>query len=334
MSVESRLDYAVAELSDGSLVKTPFWKLNSGADGESFLITAVQHGNEVQGAEVIRRFRQICERELKKGTVYLVPFANIPALRHRRSHISLKAEQPYAEHEGHNMNRTWPGDSEGNDTERVAWSLHEAVVQHCTRCLDLHSWSRFTATATLARHGHEISSEMAMASAIRFVHWSHAASSPEAKVSTITTLFNDSDRGAICIELAPQWVIREKEVAQGLRAACNMARLFGMMDGEPELLEGPVVSVTEDNEDQRHSVQAPCSGLFAENGLETSDYVEKGQKLGHIISDEDLSTVEIAAPASGYLWRYGCHREHSDVRLPDMHPYAAVGDGLATVAVP
>ena len=74
--------------------------------------------------------------------------------------------------------------------------------------------------------------------------------------------------------------------------------------------------------------------MFVEAGLETSDYVEQGQKLGHIISDEDLETVEIIAPVSGYLWSYGCHRAHCDVALPEMHPYASEGDTLATVVAP
>ncbi len=335
MSVEATLGYAVARLTDGNEVRTPFWHLDSGVEGETLLVLAAQHGNEVQGCEVIRSFRELCARELQRGAVYLVPFANIPALRHRRSHISLEGEQAYADDEGHNMNRTWPGNPDGNDTERVAWSLHEAVVRHCSRCLDLHSWSRFTATAALARSDRELSAAMARVSAIRFVRWGIFAPRPEeATGTTVATLFHESGRGALCIELAPQWVIREKEVAEGLRAATNLARLFGMMDGELELLEGPIVSIGDDGEDRTHEVKAPCSGLFVEAGLQTSDYVEEGRMLGHITRDDDLNTVEVAAPASGYLWRYGCHREHSDVRLPAMHPYAGEGDVLATVVTP
>ena len=160
MSADATLDYAVATLTNGSEVRTPFWRLDSGEEGESFLVTAAQHGNEVQGCEVIRRFREVCEGELRRGIVYLVPFANLPAVRHRRSHINLGPEQPYADDEGHNMNRTWLGKADGNETERLAHSLHEAVVKHCTRCLDLHSWSRYTATCTLARKNHQVSHAM------------------------------------------------------------------------------------------------------------------------------------------------------------------------------
>jgi len=332
MPVDATLEYAVARLTNGSEVRTPFWRLESGEEGESFLVMAAQHGNEIQGCEVVRRFKEVCERELRRGTVYLVPFANLPAVRHRRSHISLGPEQPYADDEGHNMNRTWPGKTQGNDTERLAHSLYEAVVRRCTRCLDLHSWSRFTATCILARRNHRLSRAMAEVSGIRFVQWRQSAGPAPDRGQTIGALFNDSGRGSVTIELAPQWVIREKEVTAGLRAATNIAKLMGMMEGEPELPEGRMVDMSaEDIQERKSELRAPCSGLFVEAGLETSDHVAEGQQLGHIIRDADLETVEVLAPRSGYLWQYGCFREHADVALPPQHPYASEGDALATV---
>lgn len=337
MALEARLNYASATLTDGSEVRTPWWHIDSGRDGEAFLVIAAQHGNEVQGCEVIRRFREVCEAQLHAGEVFLVPFANLPALRHRRSHISLGPEQPYGDDEGHNMNRTWPGNPGGNDTERVSHSLHEAVVRHCSRCLDLHSWSRFTASATLTRLENEHAAAMARVAGIRFINW-RPASDPGPQGTTVGALFNnDPERGAITIELAPQWVIRPKEVAQGLRAATNCARLFGMIDGEIEPLDGPYVEFgpgAEDLKSRLHEVRAPRSGLFVEVGLETSDFVEEGQPLGHLLSDEDLETIEFTAPISGYLYNYGSFRAHSDVGLPGQHPYASEGDLLAGVIAP
>ena len=329
---EATLDHAVAELTDGSEVLIPWWHIDSGEEGEALLILAAQHGNEVQGCEVIRRFKEVCERELVAGDVWLVPFANLPAVRHRRSHISLGPEQPYGDDEGHNMNRTWPGKSDGNDTERVSYAVHEAVVKHCTRCLDLHAWSRFTATATLARE-EGLSQEMARVAGVRFIQWRQAPQG-ETEGVTIGALFNNSGRGAITIELAPQWVIREKEVALGLRAATNLAKLFGMIEGKIEQIDGDYVEFArhdEEDEQRQHELTAPCSGLFVEAGLETSDHVTAGQLLGHIIRDDTLETVEIRSQVDGWLWAYGCFRPDCDVALPPQHPYAEEGDKLATV---
>ena len=335
MSTTTTLDYAVAHLTDDSEVAIPYWHVDSGQDGETFLVNCAQHGNEVQGCESIRLFKQLCETDLKRGSVYLVPFTNLPAVKYRRPHINLGPEQPYADAEGHNMNRTWPGNPEGNDTERVSYAIHEAVVRHCTRCLDLHSWSGFFASATLAPNDGGLVSEMAETTAIRFISWSKPDEpGVEHTPSTITRLFNNTGRGAVCIEQAGQYEISTKKVELGLRAATNLAKLFGMMDGEPELLDGPVIGMTDDMGDRKFDLNAPCSGLFVGSGLQTAASVEEGQKLGHIIRDDNLETMEIFAPVSGYLLRYGCYRPHSDVALPARHPYASEGDPLATVVVP
>ncbi len=332
MAVNSELKYAGAALSDGSEERIPYWHLDSGQPGDVFLAIAEQHGNEVQGCEVIRRFRRVCGEHLRAGQVYLVPFANPLALRHRRSHITLGPEQPYADAAGQNMNLNWPGDPQGHDTSRLCHALHDAVVRHCTRCLDLHSWSRFTATCTLVRADVPEAVALGEATAVRFQMMVPPFRRDPAEGTTIGSLFNDNGLAATCIELAPQWVIREKEVALGLRAATNIAKLLGMIDGDMEPLDGPAVTFDQGTRGERtHTVTAPCSGLFVENGLETSDYVEQGQSLGHIISDADLSTVGIPAPVAGYLWQYGCHREHSDIALPPQHPYADEGDVLASV---
>ena len=332
MAANSELHYAIANLTDGSEERIPYWHIDSGQPGEVFLVIAEQHGNEVQGCEVIRRFRHVCEEQLRAGQVYLVPFANPLALRHRRSHITLGPEQPYADAAGQNMNLNWPGDPEGHDTSRLCYALHEAVVRHCTRCLDLHSWSRFTATCTLTRSDAQVAAKMGVAAAIRFQMIVPRQERASEETRPITAWLNDSGRAGTTLELAPQWVIREKEVALGLRAATNIAKLMGMIDGDMEPLDGPMVTFEQGTRaDRIHTVTAPCSGLFVENGLETSDHVEQGQPLGHIISDVDLSTVEILAPATGYLWQYGCHREHSDIALPPQHPYADQGYVLAGV---
>jgi predicted deacylase len=335
MAATCDLKYATATLTDGSEERIPYWHLDSGQSGEVFLVLAEQHGNEIQGCEVIRRFRAICEQQLVAGQAYLVPFANPLALRHRRSHITLGPEQPYADDGGQNMNRTWPGDAEGHDTARLSHAIFQDVAQHCTRCLDLHSWSRFTATCTLIRSDVELAAEMGAASAIRFQMTVPRQDRGPDETRPISAWFNDSGMAATTIELAPQWVIRENEVTQGLRAATNIAKLFGMIDGEMEQLDGPAVEFKQSTRIEcTQTVEAPCSGLFVESGLETSDQVEEGQSLGHIISDSDLGTVEITAPASGYLWQYGCHRAHSDVALPPQHPFADEGDVLAAVMTP
>ena len=331
---EVQVKHLTANLAEYGDVDIPYWEVIGGAEGPVLLITAAQHGNEVQGCEVIRRLVLIAGQHLENGTILAVPFCNKPALWKRRHHISSAPESPYGDDDGHNMNRTWPGNPEGNDTERLSHAIYEGLGAQATHNLDIHCWARFTAMAGLPREDRPDSLELARVSALPFVspQPGRGGTRTEPKAPcTIGAYFNDSGRASLTIELSGQYVVVEKEVRRGLRCALNIARFLGMLPGELEGLDEPTVWL-----DQATivEVEAPGDGLFVQAGLETCDWVEEGQHLGHLLSDEDLSTTPILAPIGGRLRSYGCSRPDCDVALPAMHPYASKGDRLAAIAAP
>lgn len=315
------------------VVRIPYWRIDSGVEGPRLLITCAQHGNEVQGAEAVRRFLPLAAEGLKCGRVDIVPFANRPALWNRRPHISSTPERPYGDDAGHNMNRTWPGNPEGNDTERLSAAIYQAVGEEATHCLDIHCWARFTGPASLPRKDRPQSMELARICAIPFATpRSTGTSAPASTPRTIGALFNDTDRVALTIELSGQYVIYEREVRWGLRAILNLVRFLGMMEGDIEPHEHPIVWT---DQAERATVKAPVNGLFGPvEGLATAVPVREGQLLGTLLSDEDLSITEVRAPIDGFLYAYGCFRPDCDVSLAAQHPYASRGDQLAVILRP
>ncbi|MHB8996315.1 MAG: succinylglutamate desuccinylase/aspartoacylase family protein [Armatimonadota bacterium] len=330
MAPESALGHVAVTLTDGSLFPLPYWQVTSDSPGESLLLTAAQHAIELQGCEILRRFHQLCQTDLRCGEVFLFPFTNIPAVRYRRSNLTALPEQPHAATRDHNLNYNWPGDADGNDTQRLAHAISQQIIPRCTRSLDLHSWSRFTAPCSMARPDVSASWEMARVLPARFRRPLPPPASDNPCM--LEHLFSQRGLGGAIIELPPQWAVTEPAVRLGLQGVVNVARALGMMEGEPEMSDGPIVEFTPERLAERGTaVTAPRSGLFVETALQAGDRVEDGQPLGHLISDETLETVEVLSPTSGYLWQYGCHRADSDVALPAMHPYADEGDLLASV---
>jgi uncharacterized protein len=335
------VDHAVATLEDGNIVNIPFWRVESGRDGPSLLLIAAQHGNEVHGTEVARRFQEVCGRELMTGSAWIIPMANLPAVRVRRHSINLGPGDPIsvARFEGHNMNLVWPGNSAGNDTERVAYALDQAVVRHCSHGVDIHCWNQFYAAETLSVKDHEPSYLLGEATTTRFISY-RSSSSPPAEKMLISQLFRARERPVAVIELSGQFQMKERQVQMGLCSMVNIAKLLGMIKGEPELIVGQRAVRSPENS---HEVQAPCSGIFMpatgkENyaTLDTDDFVEEGQFLGHIIRESDLTTLPVTAPVSGYLWQYGmCHTLENNIQcdasLPAQHPYAEEGNRIAVL---
>lgn len=313
-----------AVLRSGEEVRIPFWELDSGNPGAHLLLMSAQHGNEIQGAETIRRFLEFARRKRVKGKVYAIPFANILALRDRRPHIKMKPEQAYADDRGHNMNRTWPGNPRGNDTARLSYAIYKAVGDDSTHCFDLHCWEKHVAPALLIRDVPELR-EIALKLAPRFVR----VCPPNDKGAS--GYFCSTERIGLTYEFSGQYTIVEREVELGLRLITNFAKLIGLLSGklkkgfDPVLFSDSTGSI---------DVTAPLSGLFVQRGLHTCEAVKEGELIGHIVSDKNPSYREIRVPRDGYLKAYGASRPHCDVSIIGHHPYVVKGERLAEIIYP
>ena len=324
MPVEIRTRRITATLRSGEKLVTPAWVLDSGRPGPNLLLTAAQHGNEVQGSEVIRRFVEAASKKAMRGKVFAVPFANVAALRKRRPHISLKPEQPYADDRGHNMNRTWPGNRNGNDTARLSYAIYQAFGDAATHVFDLHCWEKHAAPAVLIQDRPELR-DLARKMAPRFV----TVCSPYDKL--IGGYFCATGRIGVVYEFSGQYVVDEGEVRTGVRLVSNLAKEIGLLPGALQKGDDPVLF---SDEVKRIDVTAPCTGLFVEAGLKLCEPVKKGQVLGHILSDTNLACREIVSPATGFLQTYGASRPDCDVAITGHHPYVSKGGRLATIAQP
>jgi predicted deacylase len=312
-----------ATMRSGVSVSVPLWDLESGVPGPCLLLTAAQHGNEVQGSEAIRRFVDLAGRDLARGRVLAVPFANLPAVRERRPHIRMGPEQPYGDDRGHNMNMTWGG-GRGNDTGRLSAALARALFSGVTHVLDVHCWECHAAPALLIRDRPDLRL-LARRLGPRFVQ----IRAPHG--STLGGRFCEIGRVGLSYECSGQYVVDEGEVRRCLRIIVNLARAIGILPGRPipECREVLFSDATE-----TVTVAAPITGLFVGRGLRNCDPVKKGAVLGHVLSDRDLSCHEITATVAGYLGAYGASRKDCDVALPGRHPYVSKGERLAAIVRP
>jgi predicted deacylase len=250
-----------------------------------------------------------------------VPFANLPAVRERRPHIHMGHEQPYGDARGHNMNVTWPGRKSGNDTERLSHALHRAFGKDPTHVFDVHCWERHNAPALLIRDRPDLR-DMARRMGALFVDVR-----PPMPV-TLGGMFCESGRVGLSYECSGQYVINEAEVVRCLRLMTNLARIIGILPGRPAPENRTVLF---SDQTTTTSVTAPCNGLFVGRDLRPCDRVKRGDVLGHVLSDVDLTCREIRAPVAGYLYAYGASRKDCDVALPGHHPYVTRGERLAVI---
>jgi len=94
-------------------------------------VTAVVHGNELNGIPIIHRFVSRLRPSGLCGTVVAVPVVNIPAFLDNRREFR----------DGQDLNRLMPGKEPGNESQVYAHRFITRLVRHFEYLVDLHTAS-------------------------------------------------------------------------------------------------------------------------------------------------------------------------------------------------
>ena len=98
-------------------------------DGPTIFISAAIHGDELNGIEIIRRFRKLSILKRLKGTIVLIPIVNIYGV------MTLSRYMP----DRRDLNRSFPGTKKGSLASRVAKVFFDDIVSKCDFGIDLHT---------------------------------------------------------------------------------------------------------------------------------------------------------------------------------------------------
>lgn len=111
--------------------KLPIRVIRGKRDGPTVFISAAIHGDELNGIEIIRRFRKLSILKKLKGSVILVPIVNVYGI------MTLSRYLP----DRRDLNRSFPGSSKGSLAARVAKIFFDEIVSKCNLGIDLHTAS-------------------------------------------------------------------------------------------------------------------------------------------------------------------------------------------------
>jgi len=115
----------------GNPILLPLIVARGRADGPVLGITAVVHGNELNGLSVLRGFFAQLDVAALRGTVVGVPVVNVPGF--------FRGQRVFSD--GGDLNKLMPGKANGNDSEAYAHRFMERVVSQFQYLIDLHTAS-------------------------------------------------------------------------------------------------------------------------------------------------------------------------------------------------
>lgn len=276
-----RFPYGGETSFEAAYLDAPVFVARGSRYGPTLCVTAGIHGDEINGTEIARRAFSWVDPTALSGTIIVFPMVNAAGVRTGNRYMQDRRD----------LNREFPGRSNGSVTAIVAHSLFSEVRRHCNYLIDLH-------TGSFSRSNHP---------QIRV-----AADHPEALTlarhfGVGIVVLSDGPRGSIrreAMDIGIPAIIYEagepmrfdlELIAAGVRGIESVMAHLGMIEGG-EKLEVPESRIYESTTWVRVPVGA--GGYFFPSA-ELGQTVQKGERLGTIIDPLTDRQTRVSATVGG-----------------------------------
>lgn len=191
-------------------------------------LTAVVHGNELNGLSVIQRFFREIDASKLQGTVIGIPVVNVPSF--------LMGVRRYTDQE--DLNRIMPGKKEGNSSKVYAHRIIHQIVRHFDYLIDLHtaSFGRINSYYIRVDMSHKVTAKMALLQNPQIIVNNDGGD------GTLRSAATDMDIHAITVEVGDPSKFQKGMIRSGLTGIFNCLSFLEMIDDdieEPD--ENPVI---------------------------------------------------------------------------------------------
>ena len=275
----------------------PVTVLHGSQEGPVLSLIAGIHGSEYSPILAMQQLPALLDPTQMSGTLVVVHIANMPAFTGRTVYFGPTDLK--------NLNRSFPGDSSGTITQRIAYALTNQVIKPADYLIDIHSgdaneslrpsYSAYYAEAggaDVVQQSKRIAVAFGLETVVQF------AGSYDSVDDAIYTSAQAVTLGipSMDVESGELGIIDDVYIDPITDGAMNVMRELGMIAGEIESLENPLFIA------ERARIYSEHEGIwYADPLVRTGDYVTQGTRLG-VITDyfgNELETV--TAPESGVL---------------------------------
>jgi predicted deacylase len=269
----------------------PIAVIKNGA-GPSVLCMAGNHGDEYEGQLALTRFIREIDLAAIHGRLIVLPAANFPA---------AMAGLRVSPIDDGNLNRRFPGDSDGSPTDMIAHYISTVLLAMCEAVVDLHSGGSslhyLPSALTLEQADRDVFAKTMAALAAFGAPYAYI-NAPGWETRTLLAAAQSMGLTAIGTELGGSGAVTPETLAVAERGLRNILRYFDVLDPEhyppdPATSESRLMYVQPGS----HFVFAPTDGLF-EPRFTLGDMVREGQLAGyvHFVDDplRDAAPVHFA----------------------------------------
>jgi hypothetical protein len=270
----------IARLPSGMMITMPIHVYRAKKDGPVLLLSGGLHGDEVNGIETIRRM--IAEGlfdNLYAGTVLAVPILNVFGF------LNYSRDVP----DGKDVNRSFPGDSNGSLASRVAARLTKHILPVIDYGIDFHTGGAQRTNYPQVRYAMSDKNSEIIAKAFGAPFTLNSNLIPK----SLRHQSSKMGKPIIVFEGGESLRIDEFSIEEAIEGTKRVMKFLGMIN-EPHVEKESVFC------NDTTWVRAQRSGIF-KPFVVSGEPVQKSQPIGVINDPFGQYEIKVMAKASGYL---------------------------------
>lgn len=279
-STATRLAWSPKVTITGLTIPTPVLVINGKTSGKTLCMTAAIHGDELNGVEIVRRVMYEINPEKLSGKIIGIPIVNLKGFQRASRYLPDRRD----------LNRAFPGDSDGSLAARIAHSLFNEVIVHCDRLIDLHTGS-LRRTNLL-----QVRADMRHPDVVAFTQGFDETVVVHSEGEEGMLRYAALKRGipAVTLEAGESLRLQAEQVEEGVKSIYSLLKREGMYSrlftwGDPE----PTYY-------QSRWQRAEAGGILFSQ-VELGDNVSEGEILGTVADPITNEVSEIIAPFNGRI---------------------------------
>ncbi len=281
--------------------------------GPVLALVSGAHGTEYASIIALEKLIQELDPAVISGTVVIVPLVNVASFERKVPHVNPV--------DGKSMNRFYPGDPNGTQTERALYQMTKEVVEKSDYLIDLHGgdldeslrpYSYWAPTGKAPQDA--VSRAMVMAFGLDTIILSTDRPTDPNASRYLETTSSLRGKPSITVEAGYAGTVETDDVRALTKGCLNVMRYLKMLPGSLTSVENPVWI------ERIASVTSGIAGVFYPL-VKRGTYVQQGMRIGYVTDLFGKTTFEARAPVNGLIL-YIC-------AVPTMNK----GDTIANVGV-
>lgn len=261
--------------------------------GPTLAIVSGAHGTEYASIIAVEKLIPTLVPEQLSGSVILVPLVNLASFTQKVPHVNPVDNK--------SMNRFYPGNPNGTQTERVSYAITKEVVEKSDNLIDLHggdldeSLRPYSYWAPMGNAKQDaITKDMVLAFGLDTIIISKDRPTDPNAARYLETNASLRGKPSITAEAGHAGTVETDDVNALVRGCLNVMHYLKMLPTAPPPVQNPVWIERID------SITGTDAGIFYPL-VKRGYYVQKGMTIGYVTDWFGKIIQEAIAPSSGVV---------------------------------